>query len=68
MPPWVFDVVVVLRPDRCMSAVMSVGRGLIREAFSVIAFTIGGLSAWLCIKLFQAPLQQMIAPDDPRVC
>ena len=63
MPPWVFDVVVVA--VILLSAVMSVGRGLIREAFSVIAFTIGGLSAWLCIKLFQAPLQQMIAPDDP---
>ena len=64
MPPWVFDVVVVA--VILLSAVMSVGRGLIREAFSVIAFTIGGLSAWLCIKLFQAPLQQMIAPDDPK--
>lgn len=64
MPPWVFDVVVVA--VILLSAVMSIGRGLIREAFSVIAFTIGGLSAWLCIKLFQQPLQQMIAPDDPK--
>ncbi len=63
MPPWVFDVVVVA--VILLSAVMSIGRGLIREAFSVIAFMVGGLSAWLCIKLFQQPLQQMISPEDP---
>jgi len=64
MPPWVFDVVVIA--VILLSAVMSIGRGLIREAFSVIAFIIGGLSAWLCIKLFQEPLQQLIAPNDPN--
>ncbi|MEZ6028805.1 MAG: CvpA family protein [Hyphomonadaceae bacterium] len=64
MPPWVFDVVVIT--VIILSAVMSVGRGLIREAFSVIAFIIGGLSAWVCIKLFQEPLQQAIAPNDPQ--
>jgi membrane protein required for colicin V production len=64
MPPWVFDIVVVA--VIILSAVMSIGRGLIREAFSVIAFAIGGLSAWLCIRLFQEPVQQMIAPDDPN--
>ena len=41
MPPWVFDVVVVA--VIVLSAVMSVGRGLIRETFSIIAFIIGGL-------------------------
>ena len=64
MPPWVFDVVVIA--VIILSAVMSIGRGLIREAFSVISFLIGGLSAWLCIKLFQAPLAQVIAPNDPK--
>ncbi len=63
MPPWVFDVVVVAVV--ILSAVMSIGRGLIREAFSVISFTIGGLAAWLCIKLFQEPLQQVVSPGDP---
>jgi len=49
MPPWVFDVVVVA--VILLSAVMSIGRGLIREIFSILAFVIGGLSAWFCITL-----------------
>jgi len=64
MPPWVFDAIVVA--VILLSAVMSIGRGLIREAFSVIAFIIGGLSAWLCIRLFQGQLQEIIAPGDPQ--
>ncbi|MBK8839193.1 MAG: CvpA family protein [Hyphomonadaceae bacterium] len=55
-PPWVFDVVIIALT--IMSAVMSIGRGLIREAFSVISFTIGGLAAWLCLKFFEPPLQR----------
>jgi membrane protein required for colicin V production len=65
MPPWVFDVVVI--GVIVMSAIMSVGRGLIRETFSILAFVIGGLSAWFCIKLGQGPLKQMISPNEPSV-
>jgi membrane protein required for colicin V production len=65
MPPWVFDVVVVAVV--VLSAIMSVGRGLIRETFSVIAFMIGGLSAYLCIKLFEPPLKNVISPGEPSI-
>jgi len=64
-PPWVFDVVIIALT--IMSAVMSIGRGLIREAFSVISFTIGGLAAWLCLKFFEPPLKAMISPNEPSV-
>ncbi len=65
MPPWVFDVVVLA--VIVLSAVMSAGRGLIRETFSIIAFIVGLLVAWLCIKLGQAPLKDMISPSEPSV-
>ena len=65
MPPWVFDVVVVA--VILLSAVMSIGRGLIREIFSILAFVIGGLSAWFCITLGQEPLKKVISPDQPSV-
>jgi membrane protein required for colicin V production len=65
MPPWVFDVVVVAIV--ILSAVMSIGRGLIRETFSILAFIIGGISAYLCISLFQEPLGQVLSPDRPSV-
>lgn len=64
-PPWVFDVVVI--GLTIMSAVMSIGRGLIREAFSVISFTIGGLAAWLCLKFFEPPLKSIISPNEPSM-
>ena len=64
-PPWVFDIVVL--GLTIMSAVMSVGRGLIREAFSVISFVIGGLAAWLCLKFFEPPLKQIISPAEESV-
>lgn len=63
MPPWVFDVIVVA--IILLSAVMSIGRGLIRETFSILAFIIGGISAYFCITLFQEPLGQWISPDKP---
>jgi membrane protein required for colicin V production len=63
-PPWVFDVIIL--GLTLLSAVMSIGRGLIREAFSVISFTIGGLAAWLCLKFFEPPLKSMISPNDPN--
>lgn len=65
MPPWVFDVIVIA--VILLSAVMSVGRGLIREIFSILAFVIGGLSAWFCIALGQEPLKKIISPDQPSV-
>jgi uncharacterized membrane protein required for colicin V production len=65
MPPWVFDVIIFA--VIVLSAVMSAGRGLIRETFSVIAFIVGLLVAWLCIRFGQAPLQEMISPDQPSV-
>lgn len=65
MPAWVFDVVVI--GLTLISAVMSIGRGLIREAFSVISFTIGGLAAWLCVRFFEPPLKSMISPNEPSV-
>ena len=64
-PPWVFDVVVI--GLTIMSAVMSVGRGLIREAFSVVAFLVGGLAAYMCIYFFQASLKSMISPNEDSV-
>jgi membrane protein required for colicin V production len=65
MPPWVFDIVVI--GVIILSAVMSVGRGLIREIFSILAFVIGGLSAWFFITLGQEPLKQLISPNEPSV-
>lgn len=65
MPSWVFDVVVIA--VIVLSAVMSIGRGLIREIFSIAAFIVGGLSAWFCINLGQDPLKEIISPDQPSV-
>lgn len=63
MPPWVFDVVIVAVV--LLSAIMSIGRGLIRETFSIIAFIIGGVSAYICIKLFEPSLKNVISPAEP---
>lgn len=63
MPPWVFDVVIVA--VILLSAIMSVGRGLIRETFSILAFIIGGVSAYICITLFEPPLKDVISPSEP---
>ena len=65
MPPWVFDVVVIA--VIVLSAVMSTGRGLIREIFSVLAFLIGGLSAYFCIVFFEPSLKKVISPDQPSI-
>ena len=62
MPPWVFDVIVLA--VIVLSAVMSTGRGLIRETFSLIAFVVGLVAAWLCIQLGQEPLRNLIAPNE----
>jgi len=65
MPPWVFDVIILV--VIVLSAVMSAGRGLIRETFSIIAFIVGLLVAWLCIRFGQQPLKDMISPDQPSI-
>jgi membrane protein required for colicin V production len=65
MPPWVFDAVIV--GVIVVSAVMSASRGLIREIFSIIAFIVGLVVAWFCIRFGQAPLKDLISPNEPSV-
>lgn len=50
-----------------VSAVMSLGRGLIREAFSVISFIIGGLAAYFALTFFKEPLASILPKDWPAV-
>lgn len=57
-----FDVIVVA--VIVVSAVMSLGRGLIREAFSVISFVIGGLAAFYALAFFEKPLKGLISPNN----
>lgn len=65
MPPWVFDVIIV--GLTILSAVMSIGRGLIREAFSVVSFLIGGAAAYLCLRFFEPSLKSIISPHEDSV-
>jgi membrane protein required for colicin V production len=62
MESWIFDAIVAA--VIIVSAVMSLGRGLIREAFSVISFLIGGLAALYALAFFEAPLKGIISPDS----
>lgn len=65
MTPWAFDLIaagVIL-----VSAVMSLGRGLVREAFSVISFIIGGIAALLCLRFLEEPIKSVISPDQPSM-
>jgi membrane protein required for colicin V production len=55
-----FDIIIVALI--IVSAVMSLGRGLIREAFSVVAFIIGGLAAILAHR-FLGPAVADVVPD-----
>lgn len=50
-----------------VSAVMSLGRGLIREAFSLVAFILGGLSAFLAYRFIGPQLSAIIPPDWPDI-
>jgi membrane protein required for colicin V production len=61
----VFDVIILA--VIVVSAVMSLGRGLIREAFSVISFIIGGLAAYYCMVFFEKPLASIIPKSWPSV-
>lgn len=60
-----FDVIILA--VIVVSAVMSLGRGLIREAFSVISFIIGGLAAYYALQFFKGPLSSIIPKDWPTV-
>jgi membrane protein required for colicin V production len=62
MPPWVFDAIIVVLI--VVSAVMSLGRGLIREAFSVVSFIIGGVAAYYCL-MHKPWLASIITPNEP---
>lgn len=58
----VFDLVVVT--VILVSAVMSIGRGLVREAFSVLSFVIGALVVYFCLVYLEPPLHNLIAAND----
>lgn len=62
MPPWVFDVVVI--GVIVLSTVMSIGRGLVREAFSVIAFACGAVAGVLCVQFLGPPFKDAISPNE----
>jgi membrane protein required for colicin V production len=46
-----------------ISAIMSLGRGLVREATSVVSFIFGGLVAYYALVMFEAPLTAILPPD-----
>jgi membrane protein required for colicin V production len=50
-----------------VSAVMSLGRGLIREASSVISFVIGGLAAYYALVFFEKPLAGILPVTWPSI-
>ncbi|MBI1341277.1 CvpA family protein [bacterium] len=60
-----FDVIVFA--VLLVSAVMSLGRGLIREASSVLAFIAGGLVAYYALVLFREPLKPLIPAGWPEI-
>ncbi|MEZ5936629.1 MAG: CvpA family protein [Hyphomonadaceae bacterium] len=50
-----------------VSAVMSLGRGLIREASSVASFVVGGLAAYYALMFFQKPLASIMPKGWPSI-
>ncbi len=60
-----FDIIVLA--VIVVSAVMSLGRGLIREAFSVISFVIGGVAAYFAVVLLGEPLRGMLPESWPAI-
>lgn len=64
-PIGAFDVIVVA--VIVVSAIMSLGRGLIREATSVISFIIGGLVAYYALVLFEEPVAAVLPKDWPSI-
>lgn len=64
--PWsTFDIIVAA--VIVVSAVMSLGRGLIREAFSVIAFFVGFLAAYYGVRLFEPALSSVLPEGWPDI-
>lgn len=64
--PWsTFDIIVAA--VIVVSAVMSLGRGLIREAFSVIAFFMGFLAAYYGVRLFEPALGAILPEAWPDI-
>jgi membrane protein required for colicin V production len=57
---FVFDLIVV--GVIVISAVMSLGRGLVREATSVLSFIVGGVVAYYSLVFFKKPLEDLM-PD-----
>lgn len=60
-----FDIIVLA--IIVVSAVMSLGRGLIREGSSVISFIVGGLAAYYALVLFERPLASILPKSWPAV-
>jgi membrane protein required for colicin V production len=60
-----FDIIVLA--VIVVSAVMSLGRGLIREAFSVISFIIGGIAAYFAVVFLGEPLRSVLPAGWPAV-
>lgn len=60
-----FDIIVLA--IIVVSAVMSLGRGLIREASSVFSFIVGGLAAYYALVLFERPLASVLPRSWPPI-
>jgi membrane protein required for colicin V production len=60
-----FDVIILA--VIVVSTVMSLGRGLIREAFSVISFIVGFATALVAIHYFKEPLASVIPKSWPVI-
>ncbi|MEM6627811.1 MAG: CvpA family protein [Pseudomonadota bacterium] len=64
-PLTAFDVIVLA--VIIVSAVMSLGRGLMREASSVLAFIAGGAAAYIAVALFRDPARAMVPSGWPEI-
>jgi membrane protein required for colicin V production len=65
MNDWIFDLIVVA--VIVVSAVMSLGRGLIREAFSVVSFIVGFAVGMVSLTFLEPLLRGMTAPNATGV-
>lgn len=65
MEPWIFDVIVAA--VIVISAVMSLGRGLIREAFSLVSFIVGAMVAAAAVIYLKKPLQNLMGVEDDLI-
>ncbi|ACT59633.1 CvpA family protein [Hirschia baltica] len=60
-----FDVIVVA--IIVVSAIMSLSRGLVREASSILSFIAGGIAALFLVKFFGEPARALVPGDWPKV-